>query len=69
VNAIGEGKRGGFKVLPPSATQALHLARADEHATVAGRTVAIARAVADSACFLSALVLAQPSPRAVIGFG
>ena len=57
--------------LNPSATvtQPLRSSLPDEHATVNVGAIASDRAVADSQSFLSAFVLAQPSPRAVFGSG
>ena len=53
----------------PTVTQPMCAKRTDEHATVNGRAIAINGAVADLSGFLSALVLAQPSPGAVFGSG
>jgi len=62
--------RGDETAVPtPTAAQALRPARTHEHATVIGRPIAIDRRVADWPGFLSALVLAQPSSRAVFGSG
>jgi hypothetical protein len=62
--------RGDETAVPaPPATPSLRLARTHEHATVIGRPIAIDRRVADCQGFLSALVLAQPSSRAVFGSG
>ena len=61
----------GIAALNPSATvtKPLRSSLPVEHATVNVGAIASDRAVADSQSFLSALVLAQPSPRAVIGSG
>ena len=56
-------------VLPASGTKPMRPARTIEHATVTGRAIAHGRTVADLPSFLSAFVLAQPSPRAVFGSG
>jgi hypothetical protein len=69
LNAIGDGERGGLTVPPPSATQPSRITRTHEHATVTGRAIEYGRVVADLASFLSAFVLAQPSPGAVFGSG
>jgi hypothetical protein len=53
----------------PPATRSLRVAQTHKHATVIGGAIAIDRRVADLPSFLSAFVLAQPSPRAVFGSG
>ena len=61
--------RQGLGCHAPTVTQPMCAKRPHEHATVNARATAIDRPVADLRGFLSALVLAQPSPRAVFGSG